>query len=175
MGTVYGKWRPGEIQLSTVDCLGCTHTNPAVISTYITTASGQSMVGRTVSHYQIVEELGGGGMGVVYKAIDTRLNRPVAIKFVAAALTRDDDANERFRHEAQAASALDHPNICTIHEIDETPTGELFLVMAYYAGHTLKQRLDAGRLPVVEALDLVTQIANALARAHEAHIVHRDI
>jgi serine/threonine protein kinase len=102
------------------------------------------MIEGTVSHYRIQEELGSGGMGVVYKALDLRLNRPVALKFLSAALTRDRDANERFRYEAQAASALDHPNICTIYEIDQTPSGDLFLVMAYYDGETLKQRLERG-------------------------------
>jgi formylglycine-generating enzyme required for sulfatase activity/dienelactone hydrolase len=114
-------------------------------------------------------------MGIVYKAIDLRLNRPVAIKFVRETLTRDNEANQRFRQEAQAASALDHPSICTIHEIDETPAGELFLVMAYYAGETLKQRIDRGRVSVDETLDVAIQVANALTRAHEAGIVHRDI
>ena len=89
------------------------------------------MVGTTVSHYRILEELGGGGMGVVYKATDLRLNRFVALKFLSPELTKDREANQRFRQEAQSASALDHLNICTIHEIDETPSGELFLTLAY--------------------------------------------
>src|SRR4030095_6824792 len=108
------------------------------------------MVGQTVSHYRIVDKLGGGGMGVVYKALDVRLNRFVALKFLSPELTKDPDANERFRHEAQAASALDHPNICTIHEIDETPTGELFLTMAFYEGQTGRERAESGPLPVDE-------------------------
>src|SRR5438876_110677 len=112
-------------------------------------------------------------MGVVYKAIDLRLNRLVALKFLSSQLTRDADAKERFVHEAQAASALDHPNICTIHEIDETPDRELFLTMAYYKGETLKHRIERGPLPVDEAIDIATQVAQALARAHESGIVHR--
>ena len=133
------------------------------------------MVGQTVSHYRIVEKLGGGGIGVVYKAVDTRLNRFVALKFLSADLTKDKDANDRFMQEAQAASALDHPNICTIHEIDETPDGELFLTMAYYDGETLKQRIERGPLPIEAAIDIAVQIAHALSRAHQSGIVHRDI
>src|SRR5207249_4069076 len=114
-------------------------------------------------------------MGVVYKAIDLRLNRLVALKFLSAGLTRDPDAKERFVHEAQAASALDHPNICTIHEIDETPDRELFLTMAYYEGETLKHRIERGPLPVDEAVDIAIQVAQALSRAHASGIVHRDI
>lgn len=133
------------------------------------------MVGQTISHYRIIEALGGGGMGVVYKAIDLRLNRFVALKFLSPDLTRNAEANERFRHEAQAASALDHPNICTIHEIDETGDRELFLTMAYYDGETLKQRIERGGLSVEEALGIAIQIAQALARAHESGIVHRDV
>src|SRR5262245_5473100 len=106
------------------------------------------MVGQTISHYRVLEQLGGGGMGVVYKATDLRLNRFVALKFLSQELTRDREANQRFRQEAQSASALDHPNICTIHEIDETPSGELFLTMAYYEGETLKARIGRGPLPV---------------------------
>src|SRR5438046_8586746 len=134
-----------------------------------------SLVGQTVSHYRIVEHLGGGGMGIVYKAVDTRLNRFVALKFLSASLTKDTDAKERFVHEAQAASALDHPNICSIHEIDETPDRELFLTMAYYEGETLKHRIERGPLPVDEAVDIAIQVAQALSRAHASGIVHRDI
>ena len=133
------------------------------------------LVGRTVSHYRITERLGGGGMGIVYKAVDVRLNRNVALKFLSAGLTKDPGAKERFIQEAQAASALDHPNICTIHEIDETPDRELFLTMAYYEGETLKNRIDRGPLTVDDALDIAIQVSQALARAHESGIVHRDI
>src|SRR4029453_6252811 len=133
------------------------------------------MIGTTVSHYRIVDKLGGGGMGVVYKATDLRLNRFVALKFLAAELTRDHDANQRFRQEAQSASALDHPNICTIHEIDETPSGQLFLTMAYYEGETLKDRIARGPLASADALDIATQVAQGLSRAHQSGIVHRDI
>src|SRR5262245_13769472 len=135
----------------------------------------RDLIGQTVSHYRIVERLGGGGMGIVYKATDLRLNRFVALKFLSASLTRDPDAKERFIQEAQAASALDHPNICTIHEIDETPDRELFLTMAYYEGETLKQRIERGPLTVDEALDVAIQVAQALSRAHDSGIVHRDI
>jgi formylglycine-generating enzyme required for sulfatase activity len=133
------------------------------------------MVGQTVSHYRIVEKLGGGGMGVVYKATDTRLNRFVALKFLSPALTKDAEANERFMQEAQAASALDHPNICTIYEIDETPDRELFLTMAYYDGETLKQRIERGPLSIEETVDIATEIAQALSQTHQSGIVHRDI
>jgi len=133
------------------------------------------LIGQTISHYRITDRLGGGGMGIVYKAIDVRLNRHVALKFLSPDLTRDPTAKERFIHEAQAASALDHPNICTIHEIDETPDRELFLTMAYYEGETLKQRIERGQMTVGEAVDVAIQVAQALSRAHEAGIVHRDI
>ena len=134
-----------------------------------------NLVGQTISHYRIAERLGGGGMGIVYKAVDVRLNRFVALKFLSANLTRDPDAKERFIHEAQAASALDHPNICTIHEIDETPDRELFLTMAFYEGETLKSRIERGPLTVDEAIDIGIQVAQALSRAHGSGIVHRDI
>jgi predicted esterase len=132
-------------------------------------------IGETVSHYRVIELLGAGGMGVVYKAEDTRLKRPVALKFLAFGLVQDREAKERLVHEAQAASALDHPNICTIHEIDETSDGQLFLAMAYYEGETLKERIARGPLTVDEALDFITQIARGVATAHEAGIIHRDI
>ncbi len=133
------------------------------------------MEGHTVSHYQIFEKLGGGGMGVVYRALDGRLNRTVALKFLPPDLTRDDEARERFVHEAQAASALDHPNICTIYEIDTTPDGRMFLALAYYEGETVKKRIDRGPLSVAEALDIAMQVAQGLVKAHESGIVHRDI
>jgi serine/threonine protein kinase len=96
------------------------------------------MIGKAISHYKILERLGEGGMGIVYKAEDTRLKRTVALKFLPPELTRDPEANERFINEAQVASALDHPNICTVHEIDETPDGQLFIVMACYEGQMKK-------------------------------------
>ena len=133
------------------------------------------MDGQTISHYQVLARLGGGGMGVVYQARDLRLDRLVALKVLPPDLTRDAEAKARFMQEAKAASGLDHPNICTIHEIDETPDGQLFLVMAYYAGETLKQAIARGPLPLDTALDLATQIAQGLQKAHAAGIVHRDI
>lgn len=131
--------------------------------------------GDTISHYRIVELLGAGGMGVVYKAEDTRLKRSVALKFLPLGSVQDRDAKERLVHEAQAASALDHPNICTIYEIDETSDGQLFLAMAYYEGETLKERIARGPITVDEAVDVIAQIARAVAAAHDAGIIHRDI
>ena len=133
------------------------------------------MIGRTISHYKILEKLGGGGMGVVYKAEDTKLKRTVALKFLPPDLTRDPEAKERFVHEAQAASALDHNNICNIHEIGETDDGQMFIVMASYEGETLKSRIANGKLRIEEATDLAIQIAQGLAEAHQHGIVHRDV
>ncbi len=133
------------------------------------------MIGRTISHYRILEKLGEGGMGVVYKAEDTKLRRLVALKFLPPELTRNANAKERFVREAQAASALDHPNICTIHEIDETKDGQTFIAMTCYEGEPLKGRIDRGPLALSEVLDLAVQIAQGLAKAHERNIVHRDI
>ena len=133
------------------------------------------MEGQTVSHYKILEKVGSGGMGVVYRALDTRLNRTVALKFLPQDLTRDDDARQRFVQEAQAASALDHSNICTIHEIDTTSDGRMFLALGYYEGETLKKRIERGPLSAPEALDVAIQVAQGLVKAHEAGIVHRDI
>src|SRR5512137_2111553 len=133
------------------------------------------MVGQTVSHYKILEKLGGGGMGIVYKAQDLALNRPVALKFLPPHLTLDSEANERFLHEAKAASALDHPNICTIHEVGRAEDGRTFIVMACYEGSTLKERLDAlhagGQtvgLEIDQAMDIALQVGAGLSRAHEA-------
>ena len=133
------------------------------------------MEGQTVSHYKVLERLGGGGMGVVYKALDTHLDRHVALKFLPPELTRDDDARERFVLEARAASALDHPNICTIYDIDATSDGQMFIAMGYYEGETLKERIAKGPLPTEEALDIAMQVAQGLSKAHAAGIVHRDI
>lgn len=133
------------------------------------------MIGKTVSHYRILDKLGEGGMGVVYKAEDTKLKRFVALKFLPPELTRDPEAKARFIHEAQAASALDHPNICTIYEIDETADGQLYICMACYEGVTLQEKIRQGPLPVEEALDISLQLGRGLDRAHESEIVHRDI
>ena len=119
------------------------------------TVPGRS--GGSLGPYAILAELGRGGMGVVYAAHDPRLDRQVAIKVLPPDLTRDDTAKRRFLHEAKAASALDHPNICTIHEINETPDGQLYLVMAYYEGETLKQRIERGPLALDEAVDIATR------------------
>ncbi len=133
------------------------------------------MIGKTISHYKIIEKLGQGGMGIVYKAEDLKLERAVALKFLPPELTRDPEAKERFIQEARAASALDHPNICNIHEIDETEDGQLFIAMACYEGQTLKQQLADGPLSVDQAVNIAIQIGQGLSRAHEKGIVHRDI
>jgi serine/threonine protein kinase/tetratricopeptide (TPR) repeat protein len=133
------------------------------------------MIGKTISHYKILEKLGEGGMGVVYKAQDTKLGRLVALKFLTSEFTRDEEARSRFIREAQAASALDHPNIAVVHEIGETSDGQFFICMAYYQGKTLKQRIEDEPLSIEEAIRLGTQIADGLGRAHEAGIIHRDI
>ena len=114
-------------------------------------------------------------MEVVYLAHDPRLDRHVAIKLLPPNLTRDETAKQRFLQEAKAASALDHPNICTIFEINETPDGQLYLVMAHYEGETLKERIAKGPLALDDAIDIATQVGQGLAKAHEAGIVHRDI
>ena len=125
--------------------------------------------------YKIIEELGKGGMGVVYKAEDIKLRRTVALKFLPPDLTRNTSAKERFVQEAQAASALDHNNICTIHEIDETEEGQLFIVMAFYEGKTLKKKIESGLLEIDQVVDIALQVARGLAKAHEHGIIHRDI
>jgi tetratricopeptide (TPR) repeat protein/tRNA A-37 threonylcarbamoyl transferase component Bud32 len=133
------------------------------------------MIGKTISHYRIVDKIGGGGMGVVYKAEDARLKRIVALKFLSPELTFDETAKTRFMQEAQAASALQHNNICTIHDIDQTADGQMFICMDYYTGETLKNRIERGALPLQEAIDIALQAAEGLAKAHEAGMVHRDI
>ncbi len=131
------------------------------------------MTGKTILHYKIFEKLGEGGMGVVYKAEDTKLKRTVALKFLPSSIMASEAEKTRFVHEAQAAAALDHPNICTIHEIDEVPTsldmsegrsGQLFIAMAYIAGQSLKEKIAAGPLKLDEALNIAMQVADGLPR-----------
>jgi len=133
------------------------------------------MIGRTIAHYTIQSHIGAGSMGDVYKAIDTKLQRPVAIKFMSPGLMRDSSGTRRFLQEARAASALDHTNICTIYDTGEIEPGRLYLVMAYYEGETLATKIGRGRLPVEQALAVARQIAAGLTRAHLYGIVHRDI
>ena len=133
------------------------------------------MVGKTIGQYHIQSQLGSGGMGIVYKAVDTRLQRPAALKFLPPHLSSDEEAKERFMQEARAASALDHANICTIYEIGEAEDGQLFIAMAFYDGQTLKYILDERRTAPSEAVLIAHQIAAGLSRSHEAGIVHRDV
>jgi non-specific serine/threonine protein kinase/serine/threonine-protein kinase len=133
------------------------------------------MIGQTVSHFKILETLGEGGMGVVYKAQDLRLERFVALKFLPRELTSNEEAKRRFIYEAKAASALDHPNICTIYEVDELPDGQMFMAMACYEGESLRERLEDSVLEIEQAVEIAAQVASGLARAHEMGIVHRDI
>ncbi|MBP1656048.1 MAG: hypothetical protein H6Q31_649, partial [Bacteroidetes bacterium] len=133
------------------------------------------MIGRTVFHYKILELLGGGGMGVVYKAQDLKLDRHVALKFLPPDLTRDPEAKLRFVREAKAASALQHECIGVVHDIDQTDDGQTFIVLEYYDGRTVKKEIARGSLPIAQAIDIAIQVGSGLAEAHRHGIVHRDI
>ncbi|TFG79467.1 MAG: hypothetical protein E4H23_05720 [Chrysiogenales bacterium] len=133
------------------------------------------MIGKIISHYKIIEELGRGGMGVVYKARDVKLDRLVALKFLPPQISGDEEEKKRFIHEAKAASALDHPNICSVYEIGETTEGQLFIAMGCYEGKTLKERIKAGPLSVHDAVEIAVQIAEGLKKAHGKGIIHRDL
>ncbi len=133
------------------------------------------MIGRVVSRYRIIEELGHGGMGVVYKARDIRLERLVALKFLSTSVAENESARMRFMQEARAASALDHPNICTIYGIEDTDDGQMFIAMSCYEGENLRQRLERGQMSVKEAVSVAIQVAHGLAKAHDNGIVHRDV
>ena len=132
------------------------------------------MIGKTISHYKIFEKLGAGGMGVVYKAEDTKLKREVALKFLPRQISASEEERKRFKIEAQAAGALNHPNIATIHAIDDVDD-ETFIVMEYIDGEELKEKIIGGRLPVDQTIGIATQITNGLQAAHKKGITHRDI
>ncbi len=132
------------------------------------------MIGQTISHYKVTAKLGEGGMGVVYKAEDTNLKRPVALKFLAAHLLGDEEVKARFRREAEAAAALNPPNVCHVYESSEVE-GKTFIAMAFLEGEPLEKKIEAAPLKLKDALDFAIQTAKGLQAAHDKKIVHRDI
>ena len=163
--------------LSALDRAGHFLAVPALESAFgeVTREQADSLIGRTLGHYEITSRLGAGGMGVVYLARDPRLERLVALKFLPLDVTLDEEQKLRFVREAKASAALEHPNIGTIHEIAEAPDGRMFIVMGYYDGDTLRQRIQRGRLAANEAVEIARQIASGLAHAHSRGIMHRDV
>jgi serine/threonine protein kinase len=133
------------------------------------------MIGKTVGHFRVIEEIGSGGMGIVYKAQDLSLDRIVALKSLSPSVTDDEEAAARLIQEARTASILDHPNICTIHEVSQTPEGQVFIAMAYYEGETISQKLRHGPLPYPQAVGIAIDVALGLAKAHRHGVIHRDI
>src|SRR6202040_1689728 len=133
------------------------------------------LIGSTISHYRILERLGGGGMGVVYKGWDLKLERYAAVKFLSPHRSGSEDFKRRFAREARTASRLEHPNICTVFETDETDDGRLFIAMAFCEGESLKRKIERGPLPLPQALGIAAQVASGLAAAHDKGVVHRDI
>src|SRR5688572_12560433 len=150
---------------------------PAVIGAFgdITQEQTDSLIGRTLGQYVVISRLGAGGMGVVYQARDTRLDRLIALKFLPLDLVLDEERKLRLVREAKANAALEHPNIAAVHEIVEGPDGRMFIVMGYYEGETLKQRIQKGPLPLPEAMEIARQVASGLAHAHGRGILHRDV
>jgi serine/threonine protein kinase len=147
----------------------------AITKTFKTHASGIEIGSVVAGKYKILSEIGAGGMGIVYKAEDIKLERTVALKFLPPELTRVKEAQYRFIQEAKAASALDHANICTIYEINETETGQVFIAMAYYEGKNLKEMLSLKQINRDATIEIAIQVAEGLYRAHQKGIIHRDI
>jgi serine/threonine protein kinase len=142
----------------------------------ISESPGELSLGATLNgKYRIIGEVGRGGMGVVYKAEDIRLRRTVALKFINSPSAISWEARERFIHEAQAVSELDHPNICTVHEFDKTEAGQMYIVMAFYGGESLKNKIRREPLAVEEAIEITLQVARGLEKAHHRGVIHRDI
>src|SRR5215813_13244790 len=137
--------------------------------------TSESAIGQVIGHYQVTGALGSGGMGEVYLAQDTRLGRRVALKLLPTYLSNDEDRLRRFEQEARAASALNHPNVCVIHEVGETESGQPYIAMEYIDGVTLRQHMTGTRLKLSEVFDVAAQVASGLGAAHEVGVIHRDI